>query len=61
MQRRDFLFGSAAGGLALATGVARAQEVTTLRFHSIVSRDSSLTAHVVEPWMNRIEQATGGR
>ena len=61
MDRRNFLLGGAAGGLALAAAVARAQDVTTLRFHSIVSRDAMLTANVIDPWIKRIEQATGGR
>ena len=61
MDRRNFLLGSAAGGLALATGSATAQDVTILRFHSLTTKESPLTAGVIDPWIKRIEEGTGGR
>ena len=60
MDRRSFLLASAAGGLALAAGTARAQDTRTLRFHTMVSRDASLTVGVIDPWIKRIEEAAGG-
>ena len=61
MHRRDVLLGAVAGGLALAAGKAGAQDVTTLRFHSIVPEQFSMNMEVIVPWGRRLENESGGR
>ena len=60
MDRRSFLLRSAVGSLALAGGGAFAAGATTLRFHQMVPRETSLTVEVIAPWTQRIEAASGG-
>jgi TRAP-type C4-dicarboxylate transport system substrate-binding protein len=61
MHRRDVLLGGAAGAFALAAGKAGAQDVTTLRFHALVPKETSLNIEVIVPWGQRLEAASGGR
>jgi TRAP-type C4-dicarboxylate transport system substrate-binding protein len=61
MKRRNFLMGGAAGVLTLAASKASAQDVTTLRLHTLVPVQTSMIASVVQPWATRIEEASGGR
>ena len=61
MHRRHVLLGAAAGGLALAAGKAGAQDVTTLRFHALVPKETSINIEVVVPWGQRLEAQSGGR
>lgn len=61
MHRRNVLLGGAASGLALVANKALAQDATTLRFHALVPKETSLNVDVVLPWGERIQQQSGGR
>jgi TRAP-type C4-dicarboxylate transport system substrate-binding protein len=60
MDRRSFLAGSTAGFLTLATETL-GQETIVLRFHTLVSLQTSILVDVIEPWARRIEAGSGGR
>lgn len=45
---------------ALAAGGALAQEVT-LRLHTFLPADSSIPGAAIRPWIEQVEQASGGR
>ena len=62
MDRRAFLAGTAAGTLALAAPhVARAQETTTLRVHQMLPAQATIPRTAIEPWTQRVAEASGGR
>ena len=61
MHRRDVLLGGAAGGLAMMAGKAGAQDVTTLRFHALVPKETSMNIEVIVPWGQHLEEQSGGR
>jgi TRAP-type C4-dicarboxylate transport system substrate-binding protein len=62
MDRRAFLAGTAAGAAALAAPhIARAQEATTLRVHQMLAAQATIPATAIEPWTQRVMEASGGR
>ena len=61
MHRRNFLTGSVAGVVTLAAGKASAQDVITLRFHTLVPLESSILAGAILPYFKDIEVEAGGR
>ena len=62
MKRREFLIGTAAGTVALAApAIARAQDTTTLRVHQMLPAQATIPAKAIEPWAQRVEEASGGR
>jgi len=52
--------GSAALALGLVSGAATAQEYT-LRLHQFLPAQAAVPANVLDPWADRIEEASGGR
>lgn len=62
MDRRAFLAGTAAGTIALAAPhIARAQETTTLRVHQMLPAQATIPRAAIEPWTQRVAEASGGR
>lgn len=62
MKRREFLIGAAAGTAVLASpAIVRAQDVTTLRVHQMLPAQATIPAKAIEPWVKRVEEASGGR
>jgi TRAP-type C4-dicarboxylate transport system substrate-binding protein len=62
MKRRAFLAGTAAGTIALAApAVVRAQDVTTLRVHQMLPAQATIPSKAIEPWTQRVAEASGGR
>ena len=62
MDRRAFLTGTAAGTIALAAPhIARAQETTVLRVHQMLPAQATIPARAIEPWTQRVADASGGR
>jgi TRAP-type C4-dicarboxylate transport system substrate-binding protein len=62
MDRRAFLSGTAAGAVALAApAIVRAQEATTLRVHQMLPAQATIPRTAIEPWVKRVEEASGGR
>ena len=62
MKRRTFLAGAAAGTVALAApAIVRAQDVTTLRVHQMLPAQATIPAKAIEPWTQRVADASGGR
>ncbi len=62
MKRRAFLAGASAGTVALAMpAVLRAQDVTTLRVHQMLPAQATIPAKAIEPWTQRVREASGGR
>jgi TRAP-type C4-dicarboxylate transport system substrate-binding protein len=61
MDRRAFLAGTAASGLALSAGRAFAQETTTFRVHQMLPAQATIPRTAIEPWTKRVEEASGGR
>ena len=62
MKRRAFLAGAAAGSVVLAApAIVRAQDVTTLRVHQMLPAQATIPAEAIEPWVKRVEEASGGR
>lgn len=62
MDRRAFLTGTAAGTVALAMPhVARAQQTTVLRVHQMLSAQATIPARGIEPWTQRVSEASDGR
>lgn len=60
MKRRNFMLGSAAGVLTLASE-SLAQDVTILRFHTLTPLQSAMIVEVIDPWAKDIEARSGGR
>jgi len=61
MAHRIFLtVAGAALALGLGAGLAPAQEVT-LRLHQFLPPQSAVPAHILDPWADAIEAASGGR
>jgi TRAP-type C4-dicarboxylate transport system substrate-binding protein len=62
MKRRAFLAGATAGTVVLAApAIIRAQETTTLRVHQMLPAQATIPAKAIEPWAQRVEEASGGR
>jgi TRAP-type C4-dicarboxylate transport system substrate-binding protein len=62
MDRRAFLAGTAAGTLALAApAIVRAQDATTLRVHQMLPAMATIPRTAIEPWTQRVAEASGGR
>lgn len=61
MDRRSFMLGTAASGLALAGGRALSQEPATFRVHQMLPAQATIPRTAIEPWTKRVEQASGGR
>ncbi|HEV2514072.1 MAG TPA: TRAP transporter substrate-binding protein [Devosia sp.] len=62
MKRRAFLAGTAAGTFALAApAIVRGQDVTTLRVHQMLPAQATIPSKAITPWVQRIEEASGGR
>ena len=62
MKRRAFLAGATAGTVVLAApALIRAQETTTLRVHQMLPAQATIPAKAIEPWAQRVEEASGGR
>lgn len=61
MDRRSFLAGTAASGLALTAGRAFAQDATTFRVHQMLPAQATIPRTAIEPWTKRVEEASGGR
>jgi TRAP-type C4-dicarboxylate transport system substrate-binding protein len=62
MDRRAFLAGTAAGAAVLATPhIARAQDATTLRVHQMLPAQATIPRTAIEPWTQRVAEASGGR
>jgi TRAP-type C4-dicarboxylate transport system substrate-binding protein len=62
MKRRTFLAGTAAGAAALAApAIVRAQDVTTLRVHQMLPAQATIPHRAIEPWTQRVAEASDGR
>lgn len=62
MKRRAFLAGATAGTVVLAApAIIRAQETTTLRVHQMLPAQATIPSKAIEPWAQRVEEASGGR
>ena len=62
MKRRAFLAGAAAGTVALAApAIVRGQDTTTLRVHQMLPAQATIPAKAIEPWTQRVAEASGGR
>jgi TRAP-type C4-dicarboxylate transport system substrate-binding protein len=62
MDRRLFLAGTAAGAAALAApAIVRAQDATTLRVHQMLPAQATIPRTAIEPWTQRVSEASGGR
>ena len=65
MKRRDLMRSLAAGSLLacstmLGATAANAQEVT-LRLHQFLPEQANVPAYVLQPWIDQVEEASGGR
>ena len=62
MKRRSLFSGVAAAALALALapGMALAQEVT-LRLHQFLPPPATVPKHILKPWAAAVEERTGGK
>ncbi len=61
MDRRTLIKSAAVLAAPAIVTNARAQSVTTLRFHTFVPAMSNVYSRVITPWMAKIEQESGGR
>ena len=59
-QHASFTLAAAALALGIAATGAQAQEVT-LRLHQFLPAQSAVPAHILDPWADAIEEASGGR
>ena len=54
--------GAAAGTVVLAApAIVRAQDVTTLRVHQMLPAQATIPSKAIEPWTQRVAEASGGR
>ncbi|MGV3651073.1 MAG: TRAP transporter substrate-binding protein [Devosia sp.] len=63
MKRRSVVLGGIAGSLVaglMLGGSAQAQDVT-LRIHQMLPAQATIPAKAIEPWVKRVEEASGGR
>ena len=61
LTRRTLMAGAvAATGWIVLSGAALAQEVT-LRLHQFLPPQANVPAHILDPWADRVEAASGGR
>ena len=61
MDRRTLIKSAAVLAAPAIVTNARAQSVTTLRFHTFVPAMSNVYSRSITPWMAKIEQESGGR
>ena len=61
MDRRTLIKSAAVLAAPAIVTNARAQSVTTLRFHTFVPAMSTAYSRLITPWMAKIEQESGGR
>jgi TRAP-type transport system periplasmic protein len=60
LSKRSFL--QAAGGASLAaTGLAQAQQASTLRFHQMLPAQAIIPSRAIAPWIAKVERESGGR
>ncbi|WP_205320057.1 TRAP transporter substrate-binding protein [Notoacmeibacter marinus] len=58
--RHMFMAGMVGLGALLASGAAQAQEVT-LRLHQFLPPQANVPQFVIDPWIERVEEAAGGK
>ena len=61
MDRRTLIKSAAVLAAPAIVTNARAQSVTTLRFHTFMPAMSNVYSRIITPWMAKIEQESGGR